>query len=409
MMSFWSRLICLVAVLCGPATVLSSILPAVGYGTAPGEWTSNVDGVRAVSSATGYPILIVVVRESDADAGCAHCMNFLSMHRDDIGYLARRYPFYMVLLNAMAGAQGYSTQAGAYCKFFGTSDVLPSVYLMNAEGEVYKGWGYPVTESRTFITQLQAYAASIKSLKPNGWQQARTLMVPVVEGGAPTGILQLKVGKKNGRNNLAKVSGSFVGLDLRKRTIKASVASVSDGTATYTLWAKGSTVPLQLTVTTSGAYGMWGSAQIEDGRVGGALAKSSMVLRVPDFSLGLPGEVPSLLPRSGEAFSYDGLRWRFPSATKVSYGKSKGATGPSLNIDMENGRKNRSAMKVSYNGKKGTFKGSFRDYALVPGAKGVKLVKNTVKFTGVVVDGKGFGQATCRKQPAKGPWPVFAD
>ena len=45
-------------------------------------------------------------------------------------------------------------------------------------------------------------------------------------------------------------------------------------------------------------------------------------------------------------------------------------------------------------------------YALEPASNGkMKLKKYTVNVTGFVVDGKGYGQATCKK-PAGGPWAV---
>ena len=54
--------------------------------------------------------------------------------------------------------------------------------------------------------------------------------------------------------------------------------------------------------------------------------------------------------------------------------------------------------------KKGTFKGSFKVYALKGAGKARKLKKYTVNVSGVVVDGVGYGTATCKK-PAVA-WPV---
>ena len=53
-------------------------------------------------------------------------------------------------------------------------------------------------------------------------------------------------------------------------------------------------------------------------------------------------------------------------------------------------------MKLSYRPKKGTFKGSFKVYALEGTGKATKLKKYTVKVTGVVVNGVGHGVTTCR-------------
>ena len=54
-------------------------------------------------------------------------------------------------------------------------------------------------------------------------------------------------------------------------------------------------------------------------------------------------------------------------------------------------------MKLTYTPKKGTFKGSFKVYALEGTGKATKLKKYTIKVSGVVADGVGYGQATCKK------------
>ena len=59
-------------------------------------------------------------------------------------------------------------------------------------------------------------------------------------------------------------------------------------------------------------------------------------------------------------------------------------------------------MKLTYTPKKGTFKGAFKVYALDGGlgtSRPTKLKKYTVKVSGVVVGGVGYGTATC-KTPA---------
>ena len=68
-------------------------------------------------------------------------------------------------------------------------------------------------------------------------------------------------------------------------------------------------------------------------------------------------------------------------------------------VDTSKGKTNLSAMKLNYTAKKGTFKGSFKVYALQGEGKGRKLKKYTVKVGGVVVEGVGYGTATC-KRPA---------
>ena len=43
------------------------------------------------------------------------------------------------------------------------------------------------------------------------------------------------------------------------------------------------------------------------------------------------------------------------------------------------------------------FKGLFKVYALEGSGKKTKLKRHTVRVTGLVVDGVGYGKATCKK------------
>ena len=57
--------------------------------------------------------------------------------------------------------------------------------------------------------------------------------------------------------------------------------------------------------------------------------------------------------------------------------------------------------------KKGTFKGKFTLYALEGAGKSTKLKKYSFNVTGVVVDGAGYGVATCKKPAVS--WPVMVE
>ena len=54
---------------------------------------------------------------------------------------------------------------------------------------------------------------------------------------------------------------------------------------------------------------------------------------------------------------------------------------------------NPSALKLTYKAKDGTFKGTFKAYSEVNG----KPKATTVKVTGVLIDGIGYGTATIKK------------
>ena len=101
-----------------------------------------------------------------------------------------------------------------------------------------------------------------------------------------------------------------------------------------------------------------------------------------------------------------GGKWKFAKAASVKWAKPKKGADPSayydavagkdLVVDTLGGKTNVSGMKLAYTPKKGTFKGSFKVYALEGEGKAKKLKKYTVKVSGVVVDGVGYGTATSK-------------
>ena len=103
------------------------------------------------------------------------------------------------------------------------------------------------------------------------------------------------------------------------------------------------------------------------------------------------GTVEELLP-DGEPVIPKAGKWSFAKAASVKYVKNKKTKAASLVVDTRKG-KNLSALKLTYTPKKGTFKGTFKVYAI----QGGKLKKYTVKVSGVVVGGVGYGTATCKK------------
>ena len=118
------------------------------------------------------------------------------------------------------------------------------------------------------------------------------------------------------------------------------------------------------------------------------------------FDLAVPGRLQEDLLPVGETFTVANNRWKFAKNATVK------VTANGLYVDDASGKTNLSALKLAYTSKTGLFKGSFRVYALEDASNGkMKLKKYTVKVTGFVVDGKGYGQATCKK-PAGGPWAV---
>ena len=133
------------------------------------------------------------------------------------------------------------------------------------------------------------------------------------------------------------------------------------------------------------------------------------------FALDVPGELlTELLPMEVD-FSVSGSKWTFAKNASVKWAKPKNGapppeifdeeSGKGLVVDTSKGKTNLSSLKLTYKAKDGTFKGSFKVYALDGVGKKRKLKAYTINVTGLVVDGVGYGQATCKK-PKSGPWTV---
>ena len=111
------------------------------------------------------------------------------------------------------------------------------------------------------------------------------------------------------------------------------------------------------------------------------------------------GTVQDLLPQYEPVAVANG-KWAFAKAATVKWGTPKNeilapevydeASGKGLLVDTTKGKTNLSGLKLTYTPKAGTFKGSFKVYAVQNG----KLKKYTAKVAGLVVNGTGYGTAT---------------
>ena len=236
-----------------------------------------------------------------------------------------------------------------------------------------------------------------------------------------TGIIELKLGKVNAKKKTSRVSGSFTGLDGKKITIKAVPVTGVDGSApvAVSLKVKGLGT-MNVTIGGTQFAGSLGGWHVQSADVGGSWNKAGAKVYV-DMAAGsgttaLPtGTIENLLP-DGEPVIAKGGKWAFAKAARVKWSKLKNGApqpeifnqeaGKGLVIDTSKGG-NLSAMKLTYTPKKGTFKGSFKVYALEGAGKATKLKKYTVKVTGVVVDGVGYGVAICKKPAAR--WTVTVE
>ena len=237
---------------------------------------------------------------------------------------------------------------------------------------------------------------------PEAWQKARTLKGKATRALANpvVGIFELKCGKAS-KQGVAKVSATLTGLDGKKKSYKAQSVDVT-GKAT-TVNFDGLSVAIDGD-SFSGGEGLPGGLSVSAANVGGDWARDGAKVYVDATGADLPaGTVAELLP-DGEPVIAKGGKWAFNKAAGVKLSKDK----TSAERDTSKGKTNLSGLKLTYTPKTGLFKGSFKVYAL-EGADGAKkLKKYTVGVTGVVVDGKGVGQAAI-KRPAAGPWAVAVE
>ena len=204
----------------------------------------------------------------------------------------------------------------------------------------------------------------------------------------------------------------MTGLDgKQKRSSSAYVVCDYDATTPLTVNGWGT---LSLTLGGEGFVGALGSGlTVRTASVGGDWPHARAVVDV-DFVSGtgaLPsGTLTDLLPTGSHAepFTLANGRWRFASAAAVKYAKTRNPETKEETYSLQGlsdpQKTNLSAMKLTYDSRKGTFKGSFKVYVLETAGTRPRLLKQTARVTGIVVGGLGFGQAEIKKV---GTFPVF--
>ena len=227
----------------------------------------------------------------------------------------------------------------------------------------------------------------------------------VYDGGKVVGIVELKLGKVNAKKGTGKVSGSMTTLDGKKHAIKAVNLEGIDGVSPKDVSLEVKDFgTMSITIGGTQFAGSMGKYDVQSADVGGNWNKGGTKVYVDATSASLPaGALEELLP-DGEPVVASGGKWKFAKAAGVKWAKpKKGAalpeiydaeSGKGLVVDTSAGKTNLSGLKLAYTPKKGTFKGSFKVYVLEGEGKAIKLKKYTVKVSGVVVDGVGYGTAT---------------
>ena len=224
------------------------------------------------------------------------------------------------------------------------------------------------------------------------------------DGERPVAIISLRCGKTATSGKLAgtsKVSAAVTGLDCRQKgSTTVNVTCGYDAKAVLDIknWGR-----LLLTLGGEGFSGslanMYGARTAS---VGGAWPHASAVVDV-DFGTGaLPaGTLVDLLPTGNGAESVLNAngKWKFAPAAMVKYAAVRnGASETTYELQgtSDPQKTNRSAMRLTYNAKKGTFSGSFKVYAVDTSGTKHRLRRLSAKVTGIVVDSVGYGKAEIR-------------
>lgn len=163
------------------ASATAAVLPRVGTGTEPNQWTSNMDGVLSAAKTTNLPILLVMINDSSTGEGCQHCMQFVNntLNTQNFANIVSGYKFYMVLLNQWSApsepAYGGVSQSyfDKYFYMYQMGDYgYPQVILISPDGRRYAGWSYetrPVSSSGPGLyVHLSAALAEIAPTS-SGW------------------------------------------------------------------------------------------------------------------------------------------------------------------------------------------------------------------------------------------------
>lgn len=238
---------------------------------------------------------------------------------------------------------------------------------------------------------------------------SRTYDGCLVDESGVVALVSVKVGKGTKSRGVLKsaVSVSVTGLDGKKKTsksVKVEVTSAGSLVVPDLVVRDWGTVT-GLKIGADGLVGHLADCDIVSADVGGALAAQNPMV-VVDFSEGFGGIAGAiqtdLLPSEDEPEAFEitkAGKWAFKKAAGVKWTKPRGESEKRLVVDMDRGKTNLSAMKLTYTPKTGLFKGSFKLYSLTGTGEKTKLKKTTVTVSGFVIGGKAQGIAFVKGLP----------
>ena len=201
------------------------------------------------------------------------------------------------------------------------------------------------------------------------------------------GTVEVKFGKINARKGTVRLSASatlLTGGKTKKITAKATSLMIGES-GRATLVFKAPLGEMTFAMAADGTFSLNnGSYVMASAAIGGALKGGQQgTFYLENFDLVVSGELQQDLLPYAEPFTVVNGKWRIS-------------------------KPNNSSLKLMYTTKTGIFKGSFKAFALAEKNGRTKQSKYTVNVIGLVVDGTGHGEASCKK-PAGGPWAVTVE
>ena len=280
------------------------------------------------------------------------------------------------------------------------------------------------------------------------FSKAQTVVGALYKGNALAGTVELKLGKINAKKGIVKVSATatIVGDGKAKKvTAKAENVAVdaAKGVPPTTIPFKAPINDMTFEMGTDGTFTLKNAAyEMRASTVGGILPTTMAGFQVLDYKSPAVDKgykvLDHLVPYMCEDedvwpgplteaepvyVNRTTGKWTFGKAASLKFVKERDCSLPDcvecvsfgcyyLTGLWDERKPNISGLKLTYTPKTGVFKGTFSLYAwnrpsLQEGAK-PKLKKFTVNVIGFVVDGVGYGSATCKKLAA-GPWIVTVE
>ena len=231
----------------------------------------------------------------------------------------------------------------------------------------------------------------------------RTFTAALYSGTRPVGAVSLKTGKiKN--DGTVRLSGFILKADGTKLAFRSTSVDGSFGRISVSLSVAHADAA-SIDISGGRLSGSWNGCQIAAASIGGKINKSAIF----DF-----GDMPEKIngysvvyPTESEPVAMAGAYWTCARPATMKWKKCPPCRdGVCANcgygswlVNNSNGKTNVSGLRLTYNARQGTFKGTFKVFTWSPDG-----AKYTVRVSGVVVNGVGYGTATLKKTGKA--WPV---